>query len=64
MKKQDFTKEKDTDLRTTLAKTREEVRTFRFSAAGSAARDVKSLRANKKNIARVLTELNTRSRVA
>lgn len=62
MKKQDFTKEKDEDLKKTLVNMREEVRTFRFSTAGGVARDVKALRANKKDIARILTELNARKR--
>ena len=64
MKKTNFTKEKDTDLLETLAKKREEVRDFRFSMAGSAARDVKALRANKKDIARILTELSARTHAA
>ena len=64
MKKQDFTKETEAHLTQTLGKMREEVRAFRFSSAGSAARDVKSLRANKKGIARVLTELHKRTHAA
>lgn len=60
MKRTDFTKERNTNLVKTLAAKREEVRGFRFGTAGSAARDVRALRANKKDIARILTELNKR----
>lgn len=60
MKKQDFTKEQDADLMKTLAVKREAVRGFRFGVAGSATRDVRTLRTDKKDIARILTELNTR----
>jgi ribosomal protein L29 len=64
MKKQDFTKEKDADLMNTLTKKREELRMFRFGTAGSATRDVKALHTNKKDVARILTELAARSRHA
>lgn len=60
MKKTDFTKEQDAELMKTLAAKRGDVRGFRFGTAGSAKRDVRALRANKKDIARILTELNKR----
>lgn len=62
MKKEDFTKKKDSELAELLAEKREEVRTFRFNAAGSALRDVRAVRLAKKSIARILTERSARSR--
>lgn len=61
MKKQDFKKNTDADLIKTLAQKREELRTFRFGTAGSVSRDVKAFHTNKKDVARILTELNVRS---
>lgn len=39
---------------------REEVRSFRFGTAGASTRNVRSVRAAKKEIARSLTELTAR----
>jgi ribosomal protein L29 len=61
MKKTDFTKEKDADLMKTFAEKREALRAFRFGTAGSTTRDVKALHINKKDVARILTELKARS---
>lgn len=58
MKKHDFKKNTDAELTKTLIEKREEVRAFRFGTAGSVARTVKTLHTNKKDIARILTELN------
>jgi len=41
---------------------REEVRSFRFGTAGAGTRNVKAVRAAKKEIARSLTELSARKR--
>ncbi len=41
---------------------REVVRNFRFGTAGAATRDVRAVRAAKKEVARALTELNRRQR--
>jgi ribosomal protein L29 len=62
MKKPNFKTNTDEELIKTLADKREEVRAFRFSTAGSAARDVKALHTNKKDVARILTERNARAR--
>lgn len=62
MKKEDFTKKKDAELVKMLTEKREALRAFRFGTAGSAAREVKSLYSNKKDVARILTELAVRSR--
>lgn len=56
----DIQEKKDTDLTKMLAEKREELRTFRFNMSGSALRDVRAARTNKKDIARILTELNAR----
>ena len=64
MKQTELKKETDANLAKTLAAKREEVRAFRFSVAGSAARDVKALRTNRKDVARILTELRLRARHA
>lgn len=64
MKKRDFTTEKDADLTSELAQKREEVRVFRFAVSGSATRNVRTLRNNKKDIARILTVLSARSHIA
>ncbi len=41
---------------------REEVRSFRFGVAGAGTRNVRAVRAAKKEIARSLTELSARAR--
>jgi len=49
------------DLYKTLEEKRNALRTFRFEMAGSRTRNVKEGRAAKKDIARILTEINSRS---
>lgn len=49
------------DLVKFVKEKREEVRHFRFGVAGAGTRDVKKAKTAKKEIARALTELNTRS---
>jgi len=48
------------DLQKELADKRESLRTFRFGGAGSRSRNVKEGKSLKKDIARILTELNSR----
>ena len=61
-KMKDIQKKNDKDLTKMLGEKREEIRGFRFETAGSKTRDVRAARKNKKEIARILTELNIRSR--
>lgn len=61
MKTHSFKQNTDAELMQTLAQKREEVRAFRFGTAGSTARNVKVLHINKKDIARILTEVNKRA---
>jgi len=49
------------DITALVSATREELRTLRFSVAGSKNRNVKLARTLRKTIARGLTELNIRS---
>lgn len=56
----DIKKKSDKDLVSFVDEKREEVRSFRFGVAGAGARDVRKVRTAKKDIARGLTELNTR----
>lgn len=55
-------KKSDKDLLKMLGEKREEGRHFRFGTAGAATRDVRAVRTNKRDIARILTELNARDR--
>lgn len=50
----------DKDLHKLLVEKREALRNFRFGIAGTKTRNVKEGRGLKKEIARVLTELNVR----
>lgn len=59
-KKKDLKNNNDKDLQKELSEKRESVRTFRFGIAGSKVRNVKEGRDTKKQIARILTELNLR----
>lgn len=52
----------DADLASYVAEKRTAVRKFRFALAGSRPRNVRQVRADKKEIARGLTELNRRAR--
>lgn len=49
------------DLAKALVEKREALRKFRFGISGSKTRDVKEGRNLRKDIARILTELNNRS---
>jgi len=52
----------DKELEKELKDTREELRKFRFAQAGSATRDSKVGKVNRKQIARILTEINSRQK--
>jgi len=48
-----------TELHNTLAEKQEALRVFRFGMAGGKSKNVKEGRAHRKEIARILTELNS-----
>lgn len=50
------------ELKKILAEKRKALQTFRFSIAGSKARNVKEGRGIRKDIARIMTELNVASK--
>lgn len=52
---------KDTDLAKLLKEKRKALRLFRFSLAGGKAKNTKEGKQTKKEIARILTEMNKRS---
>lgn len=59
-KKTDFAKYSVDDLHKEIAEKREALRTFRFGSAGSRTRNVREGRNLRKDIARLLTEVNAR----
>ncbi|HWO07577.1 MAG TPA: 50S ribosomal protein L29 [Candidatus Paceibacterota bacterium] len=61
MKKTDFAKYKIEDLQKEIAEKREALRGFRFGSAGSRSRNTREGRNLRKEIARLLTELNSRT---
>ncbi|MBI4086928.1 50S ribosomal protein L29 [Candidatus Kaiserbacteria bacterium] len=60
MKTNDFKTKDEAELQKAISASREELRVARFAAAGAAPRDLKAMRAAKKGIARMLTELSVR----
>ena len=56
----DFKNKTEKDLKKELNEKREALRDFRFGIAGSKVRDVKEGQNTRKEIARILTELNFR----
>lgn len=58
----DIQKKNDKDLVAFVKEKREETRSFRFGVAGAGTRDVRKVRTAKREIARALTELNSRTR--
>lgn len=58
-KKENFKEMKKDELVKKLAILREEVRVIRFRAEGSKSRNVKESQALKKQIARIMTEINS-----
>lgn len=60
MKYKELKEKKIEDLKNLLSEKKESLRTSRFGASGSKSRNVKEVMASKKDIARILTEINTR----
>lgn len=58
MNKETYKDKSDSELHRILAEKREELRKLRFGVAGSKSRDTKKGKNVRKEIARVLTELN------
>lgn len=58
----EFEKKSEKDLMKMLSEKREEQRQLRFGTAGSATRDVRAVRTNRREVARILTELNARNK--
>lgn len=56
----DFKGKNEKDLKKELSSKRKSLREFRFGLAGSKVRNVKEGKAIKKDIARILTELNSK----
>ncbi len=56
----DIKTKNDRDLVKDLADKRETIRAIRFNIAGSKTRNVKESKGLKKDVARILTELNSR----
>jgi ribosomal protein L29 len=63
-KKTDFTKKNPSELEALLKEKREELRTLRFSIAGGRSKDGNSLRQVRADVARIMTELGKRVKVA
>lgn len=59
-KPEEITAKSDKDLTADLMEKRESLRGMRFNIAGSKIKNVKEQRGRKKEIARILTELNKR----
>ncbi len=59
-KKTDLQKKSTADLTKEIAEQRNELRKTRFSTAGAGGKDVMKVRNTRKDIARLLTELNVR----
>lgn len=60
----DIRKKDEKGLASYIAEKREEVRAFRFGTAGAGTRNVRAVRAAKKEIARSLTELTARTKAS
>jgi len=60
----EMSKKTDADLKKEIADKRETLRTFRFSLAGSRSRNVREGRTARREIARMLTEVNRRMKAA
>lgn len=60
MKMKEITAKSASELKNLLSEKRESLRTFRFGATGSKTKNVKEGRATRKEIARILTALNSK----
>jgi len=58
MKMKEITNKTATDLNRLLTEKKEALRAFRFGSAGAKTKDVKAGRTLRKDIARIMTELN------
>jgi len=58
----DYSKKTDTELLKELNEKREALRKFRFSMSGAKIKNVKEGRDIRKDVARVLTEINNRQK--
>lgn len=58
----DINKKTDGELRKDLFEKKDAVRKFRFSMSGSKTRNVKEGRDTRRNVARILTEINKRNK--
>ncbi|KKU81876.1 MAG: hypothetical protein UY07_C0007G0030 [Parcubacteria group bacterium GW2011_GWA1_47_8] len=58
----EFNKKSAEDLTKLLGENQESLRAFRFGRAGSPKKDVKNTSLLRKDIARILTEMNARTR--
>lgn len=56
----DFSKKTEKELEKLLEEKRETLREYRFSLTGNSGEDVRDMRRNRKDIARILTELRSR----
>ena len=56
----DLKDKKEEELAKLLAEKRQDLRSFRFNISGSKQKNVKEGRELRKNIARILTEINSR----
>lgn len=56
----DFSKKTEKELEKLLEEKREALREYRFSLTGNSGEDVRDMRRNRKDIARILTELRSR----
>jgi ribosomal protein L29 len=63
MKMKDIADKTHSDLNKMLADKREALRIFRFGAAGAKTKNVKEGRAIRKDIARIMTAMNAKSRL-
>ena len=63
-KKTDLKEKSVQELNDMLREKREELRTLRFSIAGGRSKDGNALRATRADVARILTELGKRAKVA
>lgn len=60
MKMKEITTKNASDLSRLLSEKRESLRLFRFGGAGAKTKNVKEGRATRRDIARILTALNTK----
>jgi ribosomal protein L29 len=58
----DIREKNSADLVKLVSEKREDLRKFRFGTAGSSLRDTRTQRNTRREIARALTELNTRTK--